>query len=44
MRFLLLIHADEDRVATMARSEITHVLSECTAMTETLKHAGAFLA
>lgn len=44
MRYLLMIHANEDRVATMSRAEITQVLTECGAMTETLKKAGAFIA
>jgi hypothetical protein len=44
MRYLLMIHADEKRVANMAMPEIKQVLTDCGKMTEKLQQAGAFLA
>lgn len=43
MRYLLMIHADEKRVANMAPTELKQVLTDCGGMTEELKKAGAFL-
>jgi hypothetical protein len=44
MRFLLLIHCDEKRVADMSRTEITQVLTDCGKVIETMKEAGTFIA
>ena len=44
LAWLLLIHADENRVKNMSRAEITQVLTDCSAMTETLTKAGKFIA